>query len=1275
MRSTPTAPAVIEVAAESALTEFQASRLTEQLRLHVPSVKTIRARFVVVAALAGPMTDASKGQLRRVLTGHSKEVALPTDAVIDIGPRPGTISPWSSKATDIVRRCGLAMVERVERVTRYWVDGVDATQVSALLPVLLDRMTEMAYAPGDAGSQLFDSAPARPLESIALGDDPHDALTAANQAMGLALSADELDYLVAHYTRVGRDPTDAELMMFAQANSEHCRHKIFNASWTIDGCEMPETLFGMIRHTSKVSPSGILSAYSDNAAVLEGPTAERLIADEKGIWRALREPVDIAIKVETHNHPTAISPFPGAATGAGGEIRDEGATGLGAQPKAGVCGFSVSDLHIPEWRQPWEHDIGKPERIVSSLEIMLEGPIGAAAFNNEFGRPNLGGYFRTFLADHETKRFWGYHKPIMIAGGLGSVRRLHALKQEVPAGARVVVLGGPGMLIGLGGGAASSMASGSSDADLDFASVQRGNPEMQRRAQEVINHCWRRGEANPILLIHDVGAGGLSNAIPEAVDHSSLGGRFDLRAILSDESAMSPMEIWCNESQERYVLVIAPESEAEFAAVCARERCPFAVVGTLTNDGQLVVKDPELGPTPVELPMEVLLGKTPQMARVVEREDGTESSFDTTAVSLNDAWRRVLAVPSVADKSFLIHIGDRSVGGLVSRDQLVGRWQVPVSDVAVTLSAHSGNSGEAMAMGERTPVACENPTAAARLAVIESLTNILAADVAHLSDIKLSANWMAAAGQPGQDAALYDAVKAVGHELCPALGIAIPVGKDSLSMHTQWTAPEGEALAVTAPVSLIVTAFAPVSDVRRTLTPELRRSAESVLIFVDLSDDPSALGRSALAQAWREQGGRSADVASTDSLKAILDALIDVRRDGRLLAWHDRADGGLFATLTEMIFASRLGVDITLPEDSTSDLGWLFSEGPGVALQVPEHEIASVHARFGEAGAGARCITLGRVTENSDLVVRRSGSKILDVPRRDLQLVWSETSFRMQALRDNPVCAAEAYERIAEDSDPGLVVHWPEASKHSPIAVGKTRPRVAVLREQGVNSQHEMAAAFLVAGFEAVDVHMSDIETGRVSLESFQAMAACGGFSFGDVLGAGGGWARSILEVEPLRDAFAAWFARNDVLTLGVCNGCQMLSQLTDLIPGSEHWPRFSHNRSAQFEARLSQVRIRQSSSPWFDGMADLQVPVVVSHGEGRAEYASKERAQAALDAGVVVSQYVEGSGDVATRYPANPNGSDHGIAMLSNMDGRVAISMPHPERTLRTAQHSWHPA
>lgn len=1270
-------PLLLEVAAEPALTDFRAKALTERLRRRAPSLKLVKAQYVIVVQLRSALDALTIDKLRRVLTGSSSSLPFAPAGSIDVGPRPGTISPWSSKATDIVHRCGLSDVVRVERVRRFWLNDVSADERTTLAPLLHDRMTESVFEPGSAGVHLFQSQPARALVSVPLGDDAGAALSQANREMGLALSPDEIDYLAAHYRSLGRAPTDAELMMFAQANSEHCRHKIFNASWRIDGEDREQSLFGMIRHTAAVSPDGILSAYSDNAAVIEGAPAPRLFADEDGVWREHQEPVDIAIKVETHNHPTAISPFPGAATGAGGEIRDEGATGLGAQPKAGVCGFSVSDLNVPEWPMPWESDAGRPDRIVSALDIMIEAPIGAAAFNNEFGRPNLGGYFRTFLAERGSHAWWGYHKPIMIAGGLGNVRRQHALKQELPADALVIVLGGPAMLIGLGGGAASSMTSGASDAELDFASVQRGNPEMQRRAQEVINRCWSLGDDNPILLIHDVGAGGLSNAVPEAVDHSGLGGQFDIRRVPSDEPGMSPMEIWCNESQERYVLVIARASEQKFAELCERERCPFSVLGHLTDTPDLHVADSLLDSAPVDLPMQVLLGKTPKLSRDVAQVDFIDTPFDLDGIDLGEAWRRVLAMPSVADKSFLIHIGDRTVGGLVARDQLVGRWQVPVSDVAVTLATHGGDTGEAMAMGERTPVACESPAAAARLAVVEALTNILAAGVDHLGDIKLSANWMAAAGHEGQDAALFEAVQAVGEQLCPALGIAIPVGKDSLSMHTGWQDDTNRSRSVTAPVSLIVTAFAPVSDVARTLTPELKAIPRSQIVFVDLAADGQALGRSALAQAYAVQGGAAADIADPASVKAALEAMIELQKKDLLLAWHDRSDGGLLATLAEMMFASRLGVDVELPSAASNALRYLFSEGPGVVVQVDESQVAQLHAAFADAGLAAHCHTLGLVTDEAILRVRHAGQTLCEVPRRDLQLAWSELSYRMQALRDDPVCAAESFQRVADDDDPGLSVLLPESLDRllaPPALVGQHKPRVAILREQGVNSQQEMAAAFRAAGFEAIDVHMSDIEQGRHTLADMQALVACGGFSYGDVLGAGGGWARSILEVAALRERFAEWFERPDTLSLGVCNGCQMLSQLGALVPGAESWPRFVANRSAQFEGRLSQVAITATPGPWFEGLDGAQIPVVVSHGEGRAVFEHAESSRAVREQGLIAARYVEGDGRVAEAYPANPNGSADSVAMLTSADGRVAISMPHPERTLRAAQHSWHP-
>ncbi|MEM7610555.1 MAG: phosphoribosylformylglycinamidine synthase [Pseudomonadota bacterium] len=1265
---------IIRIAGAPALDDFERQRLLRKLRALYPELGELGARYAYYLECSSPLTTDQRTAVGLILN-DSRDHALGNETVtLEVGPRAGTISPWSSKATDITRRCGVGDVLRVERVLAYELAGVDPLALALLRPALHDRMIEQCFAPHEAGERLFAKHPPGPLRHIALAPNARDALQRANEQLGLALASEEIDYLAEHFAQTGRDPTDAELMMFAQANSEHCRHKIFNASWTLDGKPVAGTLFGMIRNTTKCSPDGVISAYSDNAAVFEGPKAARLFAEPRsGRYTYHNEPVDVLIKVETHNHPTAISPFPGAATGAGGEIRDEGATGLGATPKAGVTGFSVSDLHIPEWPQPWERAIGKPQRIVSALQIMLEGPIGGAAFNNEFGRPNLGGYFRSFQSTREHDgEYWGYHKPIMIAGGLGNVRRSHALKKDVTAGNLVVVLGGPAMLIGLGGGAASSLASGASDEDLDFASVQRGNPEMQRRAQEVINRCWAAGDQNPIELIHDVGAGGLSNAVPEAVDHSGLGGRFELRNIPSDEPGMSPMEIWCNESQERYVLIVSASRIDAFAALCERERCPFSVLGSLHNDAQLTVSDKLNNAPAVDMPMSVLLGNMPQLHRQAQRLAPQCEDLDVSDVSLKQAWRRVLALPCVADKSFLIHIADRTVGGLTARDQLVGPWQVPVADVAVTLSTHDAVSGEAMAMGERTPVACEDAPAAARLAVAEAITNIMAADIRAPGDIKLSANWMAAAGHPGQDAALFDAVRAVGLELCPALGIAIPVGKDSLSMRSNWQSDAGEARAVTAPVSLIVTAFAPVADVRRTLTPELAPVTGSRLLLVDLGVSPVALGRSALAQCYNQQGGVAADLADARLFRGFLDALIALKAQDRLLAYHDRSDGGLFACVAEMLFASRQGVTLDLPTQHDL-LPQLFGEAPGVVIQVAEEALPSVQAAFAQAGLAERVQVVGEVGGDAALRIRHRGQLVLDEPRRDLQLCWSETSFRMQALRDNPECAAEAYERIADDSDPGLQATLGFAMPDAPAVLAGASPRVAVLREQGVNSQQEMAAAFLAAGFDAVDVHMSDIEAGRVQLDGFDTLVACGGFSYGDVLGAGGGWAKSILLVPALLDQFARFFENPDTLALGVCNGCQMFSQLKTIIPGAQCWPAFTRNRSAQFEARLSLVEVAPVAGPWFQDMAGSRLPIVTSHGEGRALFASTQ--DAAHCANTMAFQYIENNGAPAERYPANPNGSPDGVAGLVSDDGRVAISMPHPERVLRVAQHSWSPA
>jgi phosphoribosylformylglycinamidine synthase len=1065
-------------------------------------------------------------------------------------------------------------------------------------------------------------------------------------------------------------------MMFAQANSEHCRHKIFNASWVIDGQEQDKRLFGMIKSTTEKTPAGVISAYSDNAAVFEGWTGQRLMprtADREYEYR--EEPIHVLIKVETHNHPTAISPFPGAATGSGGEIRDEGATGLGAKPKAGLTGFTVSHLRIPGYEQPWEDDFPHPEHLATPLDIMIEGPIGGAAFNNEFGRPNLAGYFRTYeshLPGLPETEIRGYHKPIMIAGGTGNVRAEHASKIDVPVGARVVVLGGPAMLIGLGGGAASSLASGTSSADLDFASVQRGNPEMERRAQEVIDRCWQMGADNPILLIHDVGAGGLSNAVPEAVDHSGHGAEIELREVDNAEPGMSPMGIWCNEAQERYVLIIGDDRIDEFKTLCERERCPVSVIGTLTGDGNLLVNDRDFDTRVVDMPMQMLLGNPPKMERNVERAPLPDDSLDLDGIDLEEAALRVLRFPAVAAKSFLIHIGDRTVGGLSARDQLVGPWQVPVSDVAITASGFSGLTGEAMAMGERTPLASTNAPASGRMAVAESITNIAAAPIEDLSKVRLSANWMAAAGHPGEDANLFDTVKAVGDELCREIGVAIPVGKDSMSMRTRWEDDNGEHNVV-APVSLIVSAFAPVTDVTRHLTPQLQKTDEpSYLLLFDLGLGKNRLGTSCLAQAFARTGGATPDLDDAKLLKGLFAAVQELNVRDMLLAYHDRSDGGLLAAVAEMMFASRLGVSLTLSGSRVELLKQLFSEEIGAVVQVSKSKLPQVQMVLDRNGIKAEAI--GRVDDSGRLVVRGDSKTELEMDRATMQREWSEMSYRIQALRDNPTTAKEEFDQVGDDNDPGLNVHLsfdPLDDIARPLRSG-ARPRVAILREQGVNSQNEMAAAFMKAGFAAVDVHMSDLLEGRDTLDNYQGLVACGGFSFGDVLGAGGGWAKSVLFHARTRDQFSAFFERGDTFALGVCNGCQMMSHLKDIIPGAGHWPRFLRNKSEQFEARLSLVEVVESPSLFLDGMAGSRLPIATSHGEGRAEFADDGARYAASY--TVAMRYVDNHGEVADKYPANPNGSVDGICGLSNEDGRVTIMMPHPERVALTRQNSWHP-
>jgi len=1271
---------MLQLPGARALSAFRIAKLIGRLSVLEPAVRSLDARFIHFVDTDRPLDFAERQILQQLLTYGPK--SSPQDAadgeMLLVVPRAGTISPWSSKATDIAHVCGLTAIRRIERGIAYRLldtRPLGPERLAAIAPVLFDRMTEMVLFKTEHAERLFGHTAPKPLVQI-----DREQLESANRELGLALSADEISYLVSNFRTLGRQPTDVELMMFAQANSEHCRHKIFNASWIIDGRKRDESLFAMIRYTHARNPNGVLSAYRDNAAVIEGTRGKRYFPNpHTGIYGAVDEPIDILMKVETHNHPTAISPFPGASTGSGGEIRDEGATGRGAKPKAGLTGFSVSNLRIPGYERPWELasdllTIGKPDRIASALDIMIEGPIGAASFNNEFGRPAIAGYFRTFehhVQGEDAGRVRGYHKPIMIAGGMGNVRRSDVEKGEVPVGAKIVVLGGPAMLIGLGGGAASSVGSGASSADLDFASVQRGNAEIQRRAQEVIDTCWALGAENPIVLIHDVGAGGLSNAIPEAVAHSNRGARIDLRAIQSAEAGLSPMEIWCNEAQERYVLAIDAASVAMFTRIADRERCPFAVVGEIDATGRLVVSDPLFHNEPVDMPIEVLLGKAPKMTRDVQTVEPPREHFDTSQLDLRDAAYRVLRFPAMADKTFLITIGDRTVGGLISRDQLVGPWQVPVSDVAVTLADHYGHAGEAMAMGERTPVAVLNAPASGRLAVAEAITNILAADIDSLTQVRLSANWMAACGEPGEDAALYATVQAVGKELCPALGIAIPVGKDSLSMKTTW-----DGRSVVAPVSLIVSAFAPVKDVRRTLTPALAGGSRTSLWLIDLSGGRNRLGASALAQVHNALGRESPDLDDPQRLLNFTAAMAELRSEKLLLAYHDRSDGGLFATLVEMAFAGHCGLDIALPVERGSVFPQLFSEELGVVVQVmadDEQRLVEILARH---GLEKSALYIGIPTP--ELQVRmRVGDALLDEPWVDLRRAWSETSWRMRSMRDDPQCADQEYAAQTSSEDPGLAVSLgfdPEEDVAAPYIARGVKPAVAILREQGVNSQVETAAVFERAGFVAHDIHMTDILSGRRSLREFKGLVACGGFSYGDVLGAGEGWAKSILFHEQAREEFQAFFARPDSFSLGICNGCQMFAALESLIPGTDHWPRFVTNLSEQYESRFALVEVLDSPSVLLQGMTGSFLPIAVAHGEGHAEFASEAAAMECAASGFVGFRYVHNDRSVADSYPYNPSGSPYGIAALTNTDGRITITMPHPERSFRYVQNSWRP-
>ncbi len=1298
--------AILELPGPPALSAFRRARLLDEMRSRVPALAALHARVWHFAALEAALDAEERALLEQLLDyGPKPPPALEAPAAdaaagLLVVPRLGTISPWSSKATDIAHRCGLSKLRRLERGVLWHFTTEDGMPLApearaALVPLIHDRMTESVLEGFADIAALFAETSPAPLRVVDVLGGGREALAAANRDWGLALSEDEIVYLVESFTRLGRNPTDVELMMFAQANSEHCRHKIFNAEWVVDGRREAQSLFDMIKATHAHRPQGTLVAYADNAAVIAGFRSARFFPDpvshEYGYHE---EEAPIMMKVETHNHPTAISPFPGAATGSGGEIRDEGATGQGAKPKAGLTGFTVSNLRLPGAEQPWERDHGKPERIESALKIMLEGPIGAASFNNEFGRPNIAGYFRTFEqeVDGEVR---GYHKPIMLAGGLGNIRPMHVHKKAVPPGAPIVVIGGPAMLIGLGGGAASSMASGHSAEDLDFASVQRANAEMQRRAQEVIDRCWAMGEANPILSIHDVGAGGLSNAVPELVHGAGLGAEIDLRAIPNDQPGMSPMEIWCNEAQERYVLALDPQQLEAFKAICERERCPYAVIGRTTAEPRLVVQDPYFAHAaaaggedpavaarkgrPVDLELGVLFGKPPRMRREVRRLKRRLAPFKTKGIDLGEALYRVLRHPTVASKSFLVTIGDRSVGGLVCRDQMVGPWQVPCADVGVTATGFEGYTGEAMALGERSPLALIDPRASARMSVGEALTNLAAARIRLLEDVKLSANWMAAAGHPGEDAALYDAVKAVALELCPVLGVSIPVGKDSLSMKTVWRDPrDGSERAVTAPLSLVVSAFAPVLDVRKTLTPQLRTDrGETDLVLLDLGKGKNRLGGSILAQVYGGFGNDCPDVDDPRVLRLFFHVIQALNELGFVYAYHDRADGGLAATLCEMAFAGHTGLVADLTYLGRDPIAALFNEELGAVLQVPRARRDGILGALKKAGLVRTAHVIGTLTDDDIVSIRYEGRELFYDSRANLQRTWSEVSYRMQRLRDNPQCAEEEYDRLLDLGDPGLsasLTFDPEEKIAAPYIARGARPRVAILREQGVNGHLEMAAAFDRAGFAAVDVTMSDILEGRVRLADFKGLAACGGFSYGDVLGAGEGWAKTILYNPRAREAFAAFFARSDSFALGVCNGCQMMSHLSSLIPGAERWPRFVRNASEQFEARTVMVRIPQNPSIFFAGMTGSMLPIVVAHGEGRAEFRSNEDVQRVILDRLVALCYVDNRGNLTETYPYNPNGSPFGITGLTTPDGRFTILMPHPERLLRTVNFSWHP-
>ena len=1267
-----------------ALSTFRITKLISLCQQQQLPVTDIYAEYVYFAELGAPLNQDDRQKLSQLLHyGPSLTEQQPTGQLLLVTPRPGTISPWSSKATDIAHNCGLLQVIRLECGIAYYITYSEPLNISRLedLSVILhDRMVEAIWTSFEQVKSLFVQHKPKPMMTVNILQNGRRAIELANTELGLALATDEIDYLLHAFQTLGRDPTDVELYMFAQANSEHCRHKIFNASWVIDGQLQPNSLFDMIKNTFQQTPNYILSAYKDNAAVMEGSKIGRFFPDPvTGKYDYHHEKAHILMKVETHNHPTAISPWPGAATGSGGEVRDEGATGRGAKPKAGLVGFAVSNLRIPGFAQPWEQNFGKPQRIVSAIDIMLDGPLGSAAFNNEFGRPALLGFFRTYeeqVISHNGAELRGYHKPIMLAGGIGNIRPEHIQKGNIPVGAKLIVLGGPSMNIGLGGGAASSMTVGQSDVELDFSSVQRDNPEMERRCQEVIDRCWQLGDDNPILFIHDVGAGGLSNAMPELVNDAERGGLFELRQILNDEPGMDPRQIWCNESQERYVLAVLPEQLALFESICRRERAPYAVIGEATKNRDLIVNDSYFNNQPICLPLDVLLGKTPKMQREVSSQFASGKPINREKITLTEAVKRVLHLPTVAEKTFLITIGDRSVTGMVARDQMVGPWQIPVADCAVTTASLEGYYGEAMSIGERAPIALLDYAASSRMAVGEALTNIASAYVQDLKRVKLSANWMVAAGHPGEDAGLYQAVKAIGEELCPALGLTIPVGKDSMSMKTTWH--EGDQVCeMTAPLSVVITAFSRVEDVRLTVTPELKSEQDNVLLLIDLGQGHNALGGSALAQVYRQLGDHAPDVRDPKLLAGLFNAIQQLIKEQKLLAYHDRSDGGLFVTLAEMAFTGHCGLNIDISSYDKDILAALFSEELGAVIQVKQQDRQMVEACLAKHGLAEWVHYIGMATKDDIIAINSHNSEIYREKRSQLRLWWAETTWQMQRLRDNPACADQEHQAKQDLTDPGLNVKLnfdPADDIAAPYIMTNHSPKVAVLREQGVNSHVEMAAAFQRAGFTAVDVHMSDLLAGRITLADFQLLVACGGFSYGDVLGAGEGWAKSILFNSRARDEFVGFFVRSDTLSLGICNGCQMMSNLHQLIPGAEHWPRFVRNRSERFEARFSLVKVTKSPSLFLQDMAGCQLPIAVSHGEGQVEMRNIAHLDLLEKNHLVVLRFVDNYGQVTQQYPANPNGSINGITAVTSLDGRATIMMPHPERVFRTVTNSWHP-